>query len=44
MTDHGGNGDQNCTYLMTMPQAKTTERESFPPVTLFTMVVEYKLN
>jgi hypothetical protein len=29
---------------MTMPQAKTTERELFPPVTLFTTVVEYKPN
>ena len=32
------------TYLMTMPQVKMTERESLPPVTLFTTVVEYKLN
>ena len=32
------------TYLMTMPQVKMTERESLPPVMLFTTVVEYKLN
>ena len=27
------------TYLMTMPQVKMTERESLPPVMLFTTVV-----
>lgn len=32
------------TYLMTIPQAKITARESLPPVTLFTTVVEYKPN
>jgi hypothetical protein len=44
MTDHGGNGARSYTYLMTIPQAKITERELFPPVTLSTTVVEYKLN
>ena len=37
-----GNGGND--HLMTTPQAKTTEMESFPPVMLFTTAVEYKLN
>ena len=44
MTNHRGSGDQAYAHLMTIPQAKITARESFPPVTLFTMVVEYRPN
>ena len=33
-----------CTHLMTIPQAKITEKELLPLVMLFTTVVEYKLN
>ena len=44
MPINGGNEDQSCAHLMTTPQAKMTERESLPPVTLFTTVVEYKPN